>query len=123
MNDKMQKDNLNPDFNTVLNIPKWGFAEMTGYEPKTTLWQDFSIADRFGLDAIRDTYNRAKDYVGGDPELMAELTLVLNHKIWQWYETKEGIARLYNDLWMEHDGEAYDSLDEEGRSTYFHIVD
>lgn len=30
-----------------------------GYQPKTTFWMDFSIADRFGTEAIVDTYERA----------------------------------------------------------------
>ena len=29
------------------------------YECITTFWEDFSIADAFGEDAIRDTYSRA----------------------------------------------------------------
>ena len=32
---------------------------MIGYEPKTTFWMDFSIADKFGIEAIVDTYNHA----------------------------------------------------------------
>lgn len=35
--------------------------EMIGYEPKTTFWSDFSIADMFGADGVKDTYNRAKE--------------------------------------------------------------
>ena len=31
----------------------------TDYQPKTTFWMDFSIADKFGIAAIKDTYNRA----------------------------------------------------------------
>lgn len=34
-------------FNTAMS--------MTGYEPKTTFWMDFSIADRLGIEAIVDT--------------------------------------------------------------------
>ena len=30
-----------------------------GYRPFTTFFEDFSIADNFGVDAIKDTYNRA----------------------------------------------------------------
>lgn len=32
--------------------------EMNGYEPKTTFWTDFSIADMFGTGGVKDTYNR-----------------------------------------------------------------
>lgn len=42
-----------------ISIPQWNITEMTGYVPKTTFWLDFSIADKFGLNAIKDTYNRA----------------------------------------------------------------
>lgn len=109
--------------NISINIPKWGIIEETGYTPKTTFWSDFSIADRFGSKAVKDTYNRARVYAEGDAELMAELTLVLNHKIWQWYNVDNDLSLLYNNIWSEYDQYAYDSLDEEGRSIYFHIVD
>jgi len=35
------------------------FMKENGYEVKTTFWEDFSIAERFGLSAIQDTFNRA----------------------------------------------------------------
>ena len=35
------------------------FMKENGNEVKTTFWEDFSIAERFGLSAIRDTFNRA----------------------------------------------------------------
>ena len=35
------------------------FMLENGYELQTTFWNDFSIADRFGLSAIQDTFNRA----------------------------------------------------------------
>lgn len=30
-----------------------------GYKMKTTFWNDFTIADCFGIDAIEDTYKRS----------------------------------------------------------------
>ena len=33
---------------------------VNGYEMQTTFWQDFSIADRFGIDAIKDTHSRSE---------------------------------------------------------------
>ena len=29
--------------------------EMNGYEAKTTFWTDFSIADMFGVEGVKDT--------------------------------------------------------------------
>lgn len=43
-----------------ITIPRWNITEMNGYEPITTFWQDFSIADKFGNNAIADTYRRAQ---------------------------------------------------------------
>ena len=57
--------------------------EMNGYEPKTTFWTDFSIADMFGTEGVKDTYNRAKEDWQDSIEYMTELAMVLNHKSWQ----------------------------------------
>lgn len=35
------------------------FMAENGYELQTTFWKDFSIADKFGLSSIQDTFNRA----------------------------------------------------------------
>ena len=36
------------------------FMKENGSEvKKTTFWEDFSLAERFGLSAIQDTFNRA----------------------------------------------------------------
>lgn len=45
----------------AIKIPKWDIEEETGYKPFTTFWQDFSIADTYGLQAIQNTFNRAFD--------------------------------------------------------------
>lgn len=37
----------------------WPMAEMIGYTPITTFWDDFTIAEAFGENAVRDTFNRA----------------------------------------------------------------
>ena len=86
----------------MLRIPRWNIVDY-GYEPKTTFWQDFSIADAFGTKAIRDTYVMAfkswkKDYI-----YLTELVMVLNHKIWQWHGKNDAYAELYNELWTQVD--------------------
>ena len=54
------------------------FMKENGYEVKTTFWEDFSIAERFGLSAIQDTFNRAFKEWKEDYEFLTELVLVLN---------------------------------------------
>ena len=61
------------------------FMRENGYELQTTFWEDFSIADRFGLSAIQDTFKRAFEEWKNNYKYLTELILVLNHKIWQYY--------------------------------------
>lgn len=68
-----------------IKIPIWKIQEMTGYEPKTTFWSDFSIADKFGLGSIKGTFNRAFDSWKHDHIYVTELAMVLNHKCWEHY--------------------------------------
>lgn len=97
------------------------------YECVTTFWQDFSIADKFGIDAIRDTYNRAMAEWKTNYIYLTELVMVLNHKIWQWYDGDEGehteIARCYNDLWQKAAQYAETHLKGEQLRYYFRITD
>lgn len=85
-------------------------AQEMGYQTKTTFWDDFTIADAFGPDAIQDTFNRAFEEWRGNYVYLTELVLVLNHKIWQWYEKDEKIARLYNDIWQKANDYANENL-------------
>ena len=88
----------------------WAMAREIGYEPKTTFWDDFTIADRFGINAIKDTYKRAFNEWKGNYIYLTELVMVLNHKIWQWYERNQQFAEIYNDLWKQADQYAVDNL-------------
>ena len=98
-------------------------ADMVGYEMKTTFWDDFSIADSFGVKAIKDTYKRAFEEWKGDYIYLTELVMVLNWKIWQYYETNEKIARVYNDLWEKADLYATDNLNGEELSYFYKTTD
>lgn len=84
--------------------------EQTGYKPKTTFWQDFSIAEWFGENAIRDTYKRAFNEWKSNIEYLTELVMVLNWKIWQLESINEQIAGVYNELWLEADAYCMDNL-------------
>ena len=81
-----------------------------GYKQITTFFMDFSIADNFGIIAIKDTYNRAFKAWKNDYKYLTELVMVLNWKIHQWYEENEKYAELYNSLWEKCDAYAMDNL-------------
>lgn len=94
-----------------------------GYEPKTTFWADFTIADMCGLDAVQDTFDRAFEEWKGNTVYITEMVLVLNHKIWQHYETDEPLARLYDKLWREADEWCCENLKGDDLSYYFSTTD
>lgn len=96
---------------------------VNGYETMTTFWEDFSIADHFGIGAVKDTYNRAFKGWKGNYKYLTELVMVLNWKIWQHYETNEALAKAYNDLWQQADLYAVENLKGEEAEYFFRVTD
>lgn len=112
----------------MIEIPHWRIEEETGYKPFTTFWQDFSIADNYGLQAIQDTFIRAFNAWKGDYKYLTELVLVLNHKIFHHYiekgtEEQNEIASLYNELWHKANDYALDNLQGEQADYFYRITD
>lgn len=87
--------------NIEFKLPAWNIEDLCGYHPITTFWDDFSIADHFGMNAIIDTYNRAFSEWKTDYKYLTELVMVLNHKSWQYYDQNEPLSRLYNILFEQ----------------------
>ena len=94
-----------------------------GYEMKSTFYEDFSIADRFGIDAIKDTYKRAFDEWKDDYVYLTELVITMNWKIWEWYGKNEQYAKLYNDLWEKTDAYACENLKGDELSFFYQTTD
>lgn len=89
-----------------------------------TFWMDFTIADAFGVNAIRDTFNRAFNEWKSDYKMLTALVVILNHKIWQHYEAgRHDIARLYNDLWDQAREYAMNTLKGDELQYYYEITD
>lgn len=97
--------------------------KLLDYECKTTFWMDFSIADHFGIKAVKDTYRRAFKEWKDNTEYLTELVMVLNHKTWQWYERNETLAEVYNDLWEKTANYAETNLTGEDLDYYFRTTD
>lgn len=92
--------------------------------PYKGFMQDFRIADRFGKNAIKDTYNRAFKEWKDDVDYFASLVCTLNHLIWYHHDKgNDEIARIYNDLWRKADNYALDHFKGEDLSYYVHFLD
>lgn len=96
---------------------------MSGYEPKTTFWTDFTIADKFGKNAIKDTFGRAFEEWKSDYIYLTELVMVLNHKMWFWSEKNEEIARLYLNIWQQADVWASENLKDTELEYFYRTLD
>ncbi len=94
-----------------------------GYEMTTTFWEDFSIADRFGVPAIKDTFKRAFNEWKTNYIYLTELVIVLNHKVWQHYQKNDTYAELYNELWGKADDYACNHLKGDELSHFYMITD
>lgn len=106
-----------------MSIKTWNIEAMTGYSPITTFYEDFSIADHFGLDAIQDTYNRAMEAWKDNYKYLTELVMALNWKCWEHYEDNERIAKLYDELWRKADQYACENLKGEELSYFYRTTD
>lgn len=94
-----------------IKVKTWNIEAITGYKPITTFYQDFSIADRFGTDAVKDTYkNAVKEAETFGHKYLTELVIVLNWKIFEHHNRNDELAELYNDLWEQLSEYALDTL-------------
>ena len=97
---------------------------INGYETMTTFWNDFTIADAFGVDAIKGTFNCASKDWKSNYKYLTELVLVLNWKLWQHYEQNDmALAELYNDLWQQADAYACENLKGEELKYFYEVTD
>ena len=97
---------------------------VNGYETFTTFWQDFCIADRFGIKAIKDTYKRAFKEWKHDYKYLTELVLVLNWKCWNHYDHGNNeYSLLYSNLYHEANYYARENLEGDEFEYYFKVTD
>jgi len=87
----------------------WNIEEMTGYKPVTTFYMDFSIADGFGINAIKDTYNRAFEEWKNNYKYITELCMVVNWKSFEHYNNDQ-YCSLYVDLFYKLQDWCYNNL-------------
>ena len=81
-----------------------------GYEIRTTFWSDFTIAEKFGISAIRETFNNAFRNWKTNTEYVTELACVMSWKSCAWYEKNDEYCVQYSDYYHEVDSWCMDNL-------------
>ena len=104
-----------------MTIKTWNIEEMTGYHPITTDYEDFSIADKFGASAIKDTFVRLFKEQKEDYKELTELVMALNWKSWEHQD--DDLCRLYCRLWTRADSYACHHLKGEELSYFYRTTD
>lgn len=111
----------------TLNIPRWPLIDMTGYQPKTTFWEDFSIADGFGIKEVQETFDRAFEEWKDDKVYGTELAMVLNWKQFQFakdgWKAEGEMCNLYIKLWKQMDAYVMKNWKGEDLSYYLRETD
>lgn len=82
------------------------------------------MAERFGTEAVKDTYRRARAEWERDRVYGTELSMILNHKCWYWYEEQNTkLSQLYAELWKEFDNWILDNWKSEDLGHYLRVTD
>lgn len=94
-----------------------------GVESCTTFWMDFGIADRFGLSAVRDTFERSRHW-RSDYKMWTELCVVLGSRYWMHHDRgNHELSALYEDLYNRAHEIAHDTFTAEEIEYYYSITD
>lgn len=100
------------------------YCEVKGQEPQTTFWQDFSIADKFGIDAIKDTYNNALNGWHDDIDYLCELAIVLSWKSNEYYDKgNAAYNNLYADLHYQLRDYVLDNMPDADKVKFIDFID
>lgn len=90
----------------------------------STFHTDFKIAEVFGVEAIKDTWNRAFAEWKTDYKMLTDLVICVNERCWLWYEKKNNeLSELYSDFYYKGRDYALDNLKGEEFQYYYRMTD
>ena len=108
---------------------KWNIEEFIGYKPFTTFYDDFTIADFFGLDSIKKMYkgifNRWKKQV----KFITELALVLYYKYVEFNERAQfdskyiPVSEWYRETFINLQEWGYNNYEGEDLMYFYNTLD
>lgn len=127
---------------TVERNWKANLSDMSGFKPKYTFYNDFAIAEFCEMHlrecgAILKTFKQVLASWGNNYEAMTEVVLVLNHKIWAFFQKVDSkylgvndecamnISKLYDILWRKADEFYHEKFSEnkDAMSYYYEVLD
>ena len=104
-------------------LEKLALEKMLDYNFESTFWEEFSIAEEHGKNAVKEHYDLVFSQWKDNIKFLTELVLVLNIKIFIWYGVDDTIGKMYDQLWKEADDYAIDTLKGDDLHYYLHTLD
>jgi hypothetical protein len=94
-----------------------------GYEMTTTFFEDFRIAEAFGLDAVKETFNNAFKNWQFNHVYLTELAIVMSNYSIAHYDNNKELSDLYTKLYYEVDQYCMDNLKNSALEFYLRTTD
>lgn len=104
-------------------LEKLALEKMLDYKFESTFWEEFSIAENYGRDAVKKHYDLVFSQWKDNIKFLTELVLVLNLKLFIWFKVDDDLGKMYDQLWKETDGYAIDTLKGDDLHYYLHTLD
>ena len=106
-----------------VQLQKLALEKEFDYKFETTFWEEFSISDQYGSDGVIEHYNQVFEQWKDNLKYLTELVLVLNWKIFQWYQVDDDLGLTYDQLWKMTDSYAMENLKGDDLHYYLHTLD
>lgn len=94
-----------------------------GYKFVSTFWEDFTVADAFGKDAVNETFDRCFKEWKDNVVYATELVITMSIKSCYWYEKNDELSMLYSELYHKIDGYNMDHLKGKDMEFYLNTTD
>ena len=104
-------------------LEKLSLEKMLNYKFESTFWEEFSIAENSGRDAVREHYDLVFQQWKENTKFLTELVLVLNLKLFIWFKVDDDLGKMYEDLYVDADAYALSSLKGDDLHYYLHTLD
>ena len=124
--DKMynnQKINYMTKSLSKILLEKMALEKMLDYKFESTFWEEFSIAENYGPDGVREHYDLVFSQWKDNIKFLTELVLVLNLKLFIWFKVDDDLGKMYEDLYVDADAYALSSFEGDDLHYYLHTLD
>ena len=113
---------MKKSLSTIL-LEKMALEKLLDFKFESTFWEEFSIAEDHGAEGIREHWKLVFGQWKGNIKFLTELVLVLNIKMFIWFKVDDDLGLTYEELWMQSDAYALETLKGDDLHYYLHTLD